>query len=186
VYSGHFEKQGSIAVKLTGGLKELTSAAGPILCPSGGGAETITGPTSVEATQVFEGCEIKGQKCQNTTTEGEIETYRLVGALFEPEPGRAAIDLTGTGSDGQGGPNEGKYYFEFACTGVAVIRVWGDLGGTLIPTNVMRSEQIEFLRGREQGWTVEFGPSFGSGTTTLPAEQIGDLETTSPFEVRVP
>jgi hypothetical protein len=181
-HKGKFEKVPLEKAAVTGGKGELVSPAGTIECTSSSGTQQITGPTALTAQTIFKGCETKGAKCQNTANEGEIATFLLNGALIEPALHKAAINLTGTGKDGLGGPEEGKYLAEFGCTGVAAIRVYGKLGGNITPVNVMgTTETTEFVKGVEQGLESDFGPpGFGAGTLTkVPSEQIGNVTATS-------
>jgi len=181
-HKGSFELSPLQSAVVTGGKGELRSAAGTIECSASHGTQQITGPTSLVAQTIFTGCETKGQKCQNTATEGEIETFALDGALTEPSAGKASVKLTGTGVDGKGGANEGHYLAEFGCTGVAAVRVHGELGDNVTPTNTSGTkETTEFKESLEQGLISEFGPpTFNpSETLTLPSEQIGNVEATT-------
>lgn len=177
-HKGKFEKAPLQSAVVTGGTGELVSAAGTIKCTSSTGGQQITSGTTLTAQTVFHGCETKGQKCQNTATEGEIATFPLNGKLTEPSTGKASVKLTGTGSDGQGGAHEGSYLAEFGCTGVAAVRVFGELGDNIKPVNTMtKSVTTEFVSGLEQGLISEFGPATfnPSETLTLPSEQIGNV-----------
>jgi hypothetical protein len=179
---GKFEKAPLPTSVVTGGTGELVSAAGTIKCTSSSGSQAVLSPTTLTAQTIFHGCETKGQKCQNTATEGEIATFALNGVLVSPTAGAAAINLTGTGKDGLGGANEGKYLAEFGCTLVAAVRVHGQLGGNITPVNVMgTTETTEFVKAVEQGLIAEFGPpGFPAGETlTLPSEQLGNVLATS-------
>jgi hypothetical protein len=181
VLKGKFEKASLPSAAVTGGTGELRSPAGVIACTSSSGSQQVTSPTTLVAQTIFHGCETKGQKCQNTANEGEIQTFALNGVLVEPSAGKASINLTGTGSDGLGGAHEGQYLAEFGCTGVAAVRVFEKLGGKLSPVNVMGTKvETAFEEGVEQQLVAEFGPpGFGSGTLTLPSEQIGTVEANS-------
>jgi hypothetical protein len=190
-HKGGFEKAPLLSAVVSGGTGELRSAAGTIKCTSSSGFQQITGPKTLVAQTVFHGCETQGQKCQNTANEGEIATFELDGTLTEPAAGEASVKLTGTGSDGKGGPSEGHYLAEFGCTNVAAVRVHGELGDRVTPTNVSgTSELTTFAEGVEQGLISEFGPaSFNpSETLTLPSEQIGTVTatTSTPGEIHAP
>jgi len=177
-HKGHFEKSPLLAATVSGGVGKLKSAAGTIECATSTGTQQITGPKTLVAATTFQSCETKGQPCQNGAA-GEIKTFALNGALTEPSAGKASVKLTGTGSDGLGGASEGKYLAEFGCTGVAAVRVHGELGDNVTPTNTMgTSTTTEFIEGSpEQGLIAEFGPPGfpPAETLVLPSEQIGNV-----------
>jgi len=179
---GKFEKVAAPGpATVAGGAAELKSAAGAITCTSSSGTEQITGGKTITATTLFKGCETKGQKCENVGA-GEIATFQLHGVLVEPSAGKASINLTGEGK-GSPGPNEGKYLAEFACVGVAAVRVYagtGPLGGKITPVNTFSTTHTTaFEELVEQGLAADFGtPGFGVGTKSFPSEQIGSVTST--------
>ncbi len=179
-HKGHFELSPLVKSSVVGGTGELRSELGVIKCTSSSGEQQITGPKTLVAQTIFHGCETKGHPCENVGP-GTIATFPLNGALTEPSAGKASVKLTGTGSDGLGGANEGKYLAEFGCETVAAIRVHGELGDNVVPVNVQgTSEESQFVEGLEQKLVAEFGPpGFGTGTVTVASEQIGTVTATS-------
>jgi len=180
---GKFEKVAPpAAATVAGGHAELVGAAGAIKCTASTGTESITGGKTITAKTTFTGCELKGAKCQNTATEGEINTFKLHGVLVEPSAGKASINLTGEGSDGLGGPHEGTYLAEFGCPPVAAVRVIkGPLGGKISPVNTFSTTHTTTFEEKvEQGLEGEFGPAGfpPAETLTAPSEQLGSVTAT--------
>jgi len=169
-HKGGFESAPSPTYTTSSGPAELiTPGFGAVKCSASTGAGAITGGKSTTTQTSFTGCESSGQKCQNTATEGNIVTFPLTGALTEPTVGKAETVLT---------PTSGKYLAEFACTGVAVIRTGGSVGGNNTPVNTQgTTTSFDFEKGVEQNLETEFSASekFEPAETLGPfaSEQVG-------------
>ncbi len=198
VPKGKFEKVPLQNGTESGGTGKLVSAAGTIECTASTGTQNILSPTTASSQTNFTNCSAESGAVQctglipnpNTGKEepGEISTFKLGATLAEDQPHEASARLLGEGSDGLGGPNEGKYFAEAACPPVTAFRVdGGPLGDNITPVNTMgTSNTIEFLTGDEQGLLTEFGaPPWSPPAATLPSEQIGNVTITNPKAAEV-
>jgi len=182
-HKGSFESTPSPTFTTSSGAAELTTPGfGAVKCTASTGAGAIESGTTETTTTSFTGCESSGQKCQNTATEGNIVTFVNHGVLGEPTTGTAATVLTGSP----------KYLAEFACTGVAVIRTYGSVGGHNTPVNTVSSTStFTFEAGFDQNLETEFSasPAFEPAETLgpFPSEQHGvfTIKTSSPIETHV-
>jgi hypothetical protein len=183
-HKGTFESTPSPSFTTSSGPAELTTPGfGAIKCSASTGGGVILSGTTETTTTSFTGCETDGQKCQNTATEGNIVTFLNAGVLGEPTTGTAATVLTAA---------SGKYLAEFGCTGVAVIRTGGSVGGHNTPVNTVSSTStFTFEAGFDQNLETEFSasPAFEPSETLgpFPSEQHGvfTIKTSSPIETHV-
>jgi hypothetical protein len=183
-HKGGFESTPSPSFTTSSGPAELTTPGfGAVKCSASTGGGVIESGTTETTTTSFTGCESSGQKCQNTATEGNIVTFLNAGVLTEPTTGTAATVLTAA---------SGKYLAEFGCTGVAVIRTGGSVGGHNTPVNTVSSTStFTFEKGFDQNLETEFSasPAFEPAETVgpFPSEQHGvfTIKTSSPIETHV-
>lgn len=169
-HKGSFESTPSPTYTTESGPAELvTPGFGAIQCKASTGSGAIISGTQTTTQTSFTGCETDGQKCQNTATEGNIVTFPLTGTLTEPATGVAETVLK---------PTSGSYLAEFGCTGVAVIRTGGSVGGKNLPVDTTgTTTTFDFEAGVEQHLETEFSasPAFEPAETLgpFPSEQKG-------------
>jgi len=180
-HKGSFESAPSPAYTTSSGPAELiTPGFGAVKCSASSGGGLIESGTKTSTQTSFTGCESSGQKCQNTATEGNIVTFPLSGTLTEPAAGKAETVLK---------PASGSYLAEFGCTGVAVIRTGGTVGGNNTPVDTTGTvTTFDFEKGVEQNLETEFSasPAFEPAETLgpFPSEQVGVFTLTgSPAEM---
>jgi hypothetical protein len=163
---GHFEKSAGASFTGEGGRVELSTAAGTIECKTNTSTGEITGTQTSLQRFVFTPCETQGERCQSSgEPEGQINTTELIGTL---------VAAGGTEVDTRFEPNEGGTVVEFDCTGIAFVRVSGQISAEIEPSDEMTTTTTETFREQiGQDWSDEFAaePSFPPNETlTLPGE----------------
>jgi hypothetical protein len=181
-HKGSFELAPLATISTSSGPASLsTPGFGTIECKASTGGGAIESGKVASTITKFTGCETAGAKCQNTATEGEIDTNPLLATLTEPTAGDAQSVIT---------PKTGTYEATFGCTGVAFIRTFGNVGGKDSPTNTMgTSTTLTFETGKEQNLLTEFSstPTFEPGTVLgpFPSEQAGVFTNVSSVSMEI-
>jgi hypothetical protein len=185
-HKGTFESTASPTFGTTSGPMEWTTPGfGTFTCKASTGTGAITSGTKVTQEIVLSGCESFAEKCQNTATEGEIVSNPLGGALTEPSAGQAATVLAAA-------PGYGGYLFNYACTGLAIIRAGGSVGGEDTRVNTESSSStFTFVTGFDQDLeneysaSPEFGPSETEGPFATELHGVMTLTTSAPGMIHV-
>jgi hypothetical protein len=156
--------------------KSVVPLSVEVTCDASKDEGAITGSkTDVDAVQ-FTGCETLGQKCDNTATLGEIDTYLLSTELVES--GGKVYDKFFGGETN----SEGTFSVEYACENVGYFRIQGSIAGEMNPINVMgTSENVVFAAGVEQEQTMEYSTTGAPGSwgDASPFEEIVSARDTS-------
>jgi hypothetical protein len=191
---GKFELEPSPTYTSTTGRATLVTPEGPlageITCEASTDEGQITGATSNVDAVKFTGCETLGQKCENTATLGEIDTFLLRTELEEASSGVAANRFFGT-VELEPSEHPGVLYSaEFACENVGYFRTSGSTAGAVTPTNVEGTKsKTDFAKGKYQALVTEYSTTGAAGSWVAPSasEEVveGEDTTSSPIDTRV-
>ncbi len=160
---------------------KLLSAQVIIVCSKSGGSGEVLGPTRVQATFKFFGCE--NSHAQPCTTHGreadEIETKLLLGVIGESASKEVLVSFTGK-ETGSTEPAPAETFAEFECGG-ALLTLHGTLSGrwTEKVNKMTKTGGIDFAVGTGEQGLIE---QFVNQITDEPEEEAATLEATQSFK----
>jgi len=167
-HKGGFELAPTPTYTSATGAVRMTFAAplaGEATCDAGSDEGQILGPKSGADLVQLTGCEMRGEKCENTSTAGEISSNELETTLIEPRGGTAAEELAN--AHGASAP----YSVEFFCEQIGYFRTKGSLAGRLTPVDVMSASlQTVFEAGYGQQLVTEYSETGAPGSWTGEAD----------------